>query len=196
MPRHRARSTWRCFPWDTNAAEGAPFSSSYLVPGQTVCRFDLGDRPPVRYLAESPEYAIDEVLSPFRGTTFRPSYLRQSGHALALVEVRLSPSLVQRIPDCTEPDTLVTLGIRPDALAHHDRTLTQAIARRLHTLGADSGTPAGLRWWSGLTGAWHANVVFTDRERRRDVTFGTPRHLKSDDADVVRALSILGIRTR
>ena len=166
------------------------------MPGQTVGRFDLGDRPPVRYLAESPEHAIGEVLSPFRGTTFRPAYLRQSGHALALVEVRLSASLVQRIPDCTEPDTLVTLGMRPDALAHHDRTLTQAIARRLHTLGADSGTPAGLRWWSEPTGAWHANIVFTDRERRRDVTFGTPRHLQSDDADVIRALSILGIRTR
>ena len=42
----------------------------------------------------------------------------------------------------------------------------------------------------------HAHIVFTDRERRRDVTFGTPRHLRSDDAEVVRALAILGIRTR
>lgn len=191
-----ARVTWRCFPWDTTAAAGAPFSSTCLVPGQTVGRFDLGDRPPVRYLAESPEHAIGEVLSPFRGTNFRPAYLRQSGHALALVEVVLSASLVQRIPDFAEPTTLATLNTRPDALAHHDRTLTQAIARRLHALGADTGTPAGLRWWSGLTGGWHTNVVFTDRERRGEVTFGTPRHLRSDDVDVIRALSVLGIRIR
>jgi hypothetical protein len=188
------RVTWRCFPWDANAAAGEPFSSTYLVPGQMVGRFDLADRPPVRYLAESPEHAIGEVLSPFRGTTFRPTYLRQSGHALALVEVVLSASLVQRIPDCTDPGTLATLGIRPDALAHHDRTLTQAIARRLHALGLDTSSPAGLRWWSGLTGAWHTNVIFSDRVKRGDIRFGTPRTLRTDDAELVRALSILGIR--
>lgn len=160
------------------------------MPGQTVGRFDLGDRPLVRYLAESPEHAIGEVLSPFRGTPFHPAYLRHGGHGLALVEVTLSWTLVERIPDLTDPATLVALGIPPDSLAHHDRTLTQAIARTLHTLGA----PAGLRWWSALTGAWHANVVFTDRVRRGEVSFGVPRRLEPDDANLVRALSVLGIR--
>jgi hypothetical protein len=166
------------------------------VPGQTVGRFDLGDRPPVRYLAESPEHAIGEVLSPFRGTDFRSAFLRQSGHPLALVQVMLSASLVRRIPNLAEPTTLANLDIHPDSLAHHDRTLTQAIAKRLHALGADTATPAGLRWWSGLTGGWHTNVVFTDREHRGEISFGTPRLLRIDDAEVIRALSVLGIRTR
>jgi len=42
---------WRCLPWDPDAAEGAAFSASYVGRGQTIGRFDLHDRPPVRYLA-------------------------------------------------------------------------------------------------------------------------------------------------
>jgi hypothetical protein len=187
------RQGWRCFPWDPHAVDGAPFSASYLVPGQTVGRFDLHGRPPVRYLAESPEHAIGETLGPFRGTTFHPSYLRQRGHDLALVEVTLADTLVARIPDCTDPDVLVALGIRPDELAHHDRTRTQALARRLHDR-ADA--PAGLRWWSALTGAWHTTIVFTDRAQPGEVTFGRPAPLRADDAVLARALSMLGIRMR
>ena len=183
---------WRCFPWNPDARLGAPFSPAYLVSGQTVDRFDLHDRPLVRYLAESPEHAVGEALSPFRGTTFVPSYLRQSGRRLALVEVRLAATLVRRIPDCTDPGVLARLDIRPDELVHHDRTRTQAIARRLHARRAT----AGLRWWSALTGAWHTTVVFTDRERRGEVTFGKPRVLEPSDPAVVRALSVLGIRVR
>jgi hypothetical protein len=191
-----ARTAWRCFPWDPAASDGAPHSSSYLAAGQTVGRFDLHDRPPVRYLAESPEHAIGEVLGPFRGTRFRPAYLRQNGHQLALVEVTLTPPLVSRIPDCTDPEVLATLGLRPDELAHHDRALTQAIARRLHKVGPTTGNPAGLRWWSALTGAWHTIVVFTDRERAGEIGFGAPRRLQPGDAEVVRAMAVLGIRTR
>jgi hypothetical protein len=187
---------WRCFPWDPAAPSGAPFSPRYLVPGQTVGRFDLQDRPPVRYLAESPEHAIGEVLSPFRGTDFRPAYLRQGGRPLALVHAVLTPSLVERIADCTDPAVLSVLGLRPDELAHHDRALTQAIARRLHARGAATGDPAGLRWWSALTGAWHTIVIFTDRERNGEVRFGTPRLLQATDDELLRALAVLGIRIR
>lgn len=188
------RTAWRCFPWDPSAPEGTPFSKRYLAPGQTVGRFDLHDRPPVRYLAEAPEHAIGEVLAPFRGTRFRPAYLRQGGHRIALVEVTLALSLVARIPDCTDPSVLASLGLRPDELAHHDRTYTQAIARRLYDLGTTRGSPAGLRWWSALTGAWHTVVIFTDRERAGEVGFGTPRRLEPDDLELAGALTVLGIR--
>jgi hypothetical protein len=161
-----------------------------------VGRFDLNDRPPVRYLAELPEHAIGEVLSPFRGTWFREAYLRQSGHPLALVEVTLSSTLVERIPECTDPEVLATLGIRPDELAHHDRAVTQAIARRLHELGAASGAPAGLRWWSALSGAWHTTVVFTDRERSGEVAFGAPQRVQRSEPMLLKSLSVLGIRAR
>ena len=189
------RTAWRCFPWDSAAAAGAPFSPSYLVPGQTVGRFDLHDRPPVRYLAESAEHALGEALSPFRGTEFRSAYLRQSGFPLALVEVRLVPALVRRIVDCTDPAVLQDLGIGPDDLAHHDRSLTQAIARRVYDR-REGGRAAGLRWWSALTGAWHTTVLFTDRERAGEVVFGTPRVVSESDPGLLRALVVLGIRRR
>jgi hypothetical protein len=135
------------------------------------------------------------VLGPFRGTAFRPAYLRQGGYPLALVEVTLAPALVERMPDCTDPQVLVALGLRSDELAHHDRTLTQGIARRLHDLGAATGSPAGLRWWSALTGAWHTIVVFTDRKGTGEVTFGVPQPVQPSDPALLRALSVLGIRT-
>lgn len=150
----------------------------------------------MRYLAESPEHAIGEVLSPFRGTTFLPAYLRQQGHDLALVDVTISPPLVARIADCTNPETLIALGLRPDDLAHHDRTVTQAVAHRLHRTTQQGIEYAGLRWWSALTGAWHTNVLFTDREQVSEVTFGAPQLLRKDDPALVRALSLLGIRRR
>jgi hypothetical protein len=109
--------------------------------------------------------------------------------------VTLAASLIARIPDCTDPEVLTAFGLRPDELAHHDRGLTQAIARRLHDRGAATGNPAGLRWWSALTGAWHTIVVFTDRELTGEVAFGRPRHLEATDPEVVRALTALGIRT-
>jgi len=189
-------AAWRCFPWDARAEPGAPFSPSHLVRGQTVGRFDRHDRPPVRYLAESPEHAIGEALGPFRGTTFHPAYLRQSGHALALVEITLAPSLRARILDCTEPKVMDAWSLRPDELAHHERSRTQAIARRLYETGNASGMPAGVRWWSALTGAWHATIVFTDREQPGEIAFATPQVVRADDPVVTRALSILGIRVR
>jgi hypothetical protein len=162
------------------------------VPGQTIGRFDLNDRPPVRYLAESPQHAIGEALAAFRGTKFRSSYLQLAGHPLAIVEVTLSANLVQRIADCADPAVMVAHGVRPDELADHDRTKTQAIARRFHM----HEQLAGLRWWSALTGAWHTNVLFTDRLKAGDVVFHPPRVLQASDADVVQALAQLGISAR
>jgi hypothetical protein len=185
-------TAWRCFPWDERAAPTAPFGAAYIPPGQTVGRFDLHDRPPVRYLAESPEHALGEVLAPFRGTEFRGSYLRQGGQPLALVEMTLSPALLSRVADCTDPAVLNELHIYPDHLAHHDRAITQRIARRLY----ERREMAGLRWWSALTGAWHTLVLFTDRVPRAALEAGAPRVLEPGEPALARALSMLGIRVR
>lgn len=180
---------WRCFPWDNDARPGSPFAPDYLSPGQTVGRFDLGDRPPVRYLAGSGVQAVGEIFAEFRGTRFHPAYLRRQHRPLALVQVSVTAALLARIPDCTEPAQLDGLGLRPDALAHHDRRVTQGIARKLHNAGH-----AGLRWWSAITGAWHTTVIFTDRVRARQISFGRPEILTPDHNALREALTVLGVR--
>jgi hypothetical protein len=108
--------------------------------------------------------------------------------------VTLAGSLVARLADCTVPGILERHDIRPDQLAHDDRTVTQAIARRLHDAGRRTGEPAGIRWWSALTGAWHTTVVFCDRERGGEVAFGEPRIVSDTDAMLLRTVAVLGIR--
>lgn len=185
----RKISLWRCFPWDDDAAPGTPFAPDYLSPGQTVGRFDLGDRPPVRYLAGSEVHAIGEILAEFRGTRFHPSYLRRQHRPLALVRILVTTALLARVPDCTEPAELDRLGLRPDSLAHHDRQVTQGIARKLHNAGH-----AGLRWWSAITGAWHTTVIFTDRVRARQISFGKPEILDAGHPALREALRVVGVR--
>lgn len=150
----------------------------------------------MRYLAETPEHAIAESLSGFRGTEFHESYLRKAGYPLALVEVTLASSLAARIPDCTDPKVLSALRLRPDQLAHHDRVPTQSVARALHSRATAAAGPAGLRWWSARTGAWHTTVVFTDHERPGEVSFGSAQLLLPSDAILGKTLTALGIRRR
>jgi hypothetical protein len=108
--------------------------------------------------------------------------------------VTLAGSLVARLADLTVPGVLECHDLRPDQLAHHDRTVTQAIARRLHDAGRRTGEPAGIRWWSALTGAWHTTVVFCDRERQGEVSFGEPRVVTESDSMLQHTLAVLGIR--
>jgi hypothetical protein len=180
---------WRAFPWDPAATAAAPFTAAYLQPGQTSGRFDLHDRPPVRYLAESPEHALGELLQGFRGSTIRAAHLKRHGLPLALVRVRLSPSLGARLADCTDPATLLHLNLRPDELAHHDRRVTQAVARRLH-----QGGESDFRWWSALSGAWHSVVLFTDRVAPEDISFDRPVILTLDHPALELAAAVLGFQ--
>jgi hypothetical protein len=170
---------WRCFPFDSAAAPGAAFSAECLVPGQNAGRFDLQDKPPVRYLASSSEHALAEILAPFRGQPFHPTHLRRSGHPLAFCEVITTPSLDARVADCNEPVVLHKLEILPGVLAHHDRQVTQQVARDVYQAGY-----AGLSWWSALTGAWRSTILFEDRIQVGELTYGAPRRIKTSDAEV------------
>lgn len=181
---------WRCFPWDPEAPAGAPFSPLYVPPGQTAGRFDLDGAPLVLYVSESPVHAVAESLQSFRNRAFRPGMLRRHGHPLALLGFRLPAAVTPGIDLC-DPNTLHALRIAPDQTAHHDRRVTQRIARDLHTQAP--GYP-GLRWWSVFTGAWHTYVCFIDRTptERLEVT-DPPRPLTATDPIVLEAREFLGM---
>jgi hypothetical protein len=184
------QTLWRCFPWDPAAPPGTPFSPLYVPAGQTAGRFDLDDTPLVLYASESPVHAVAEHLQSFRNRAFRPGMLRRYGHPLSLVGFRL-PALSTPAIDLCDPGTLQAHGVTPDQTAHHDRRVTQRIARALHTRPA--GYP-GLRWWSVFTGAWHMYVCFVDRTPtvRLEVT-DPPRTLTATDPVVLEAREFLGM---
>lgn len=187
-PAPAAVQGWRCFPWDPSAKPGAPFSPSYLRPGQTAGRFDLADHPPVCYLAGSEAHAVGEILQGFRGATLTAAHLKRHGFQLALVAVEVPPAIVARLSDLDDPATLASLRLRPAQLAHHDRLVTQAIARQVHGAGH-----AGLRWWSALTGAWRSTVLFEDRAPMSALTLSSPTPLDLTTPALVEAARLLGI---
>jgi len=182
------RSAWRAFPWDSAAPLGAPFTASHVPRGQTSGRFDLHDSPPVLYLAESAEHAIGELLQGFRGRRIDLAHLRREGHPLAVASVELDRSIATRVLDLTDPATLARVGLKPDELASHQRAVTQGIARRLYAAGE-----VGFRWWSALTGAWHATVLFADRYDPSELPWSTPMLLTLGSPDLAAAAKMLGL---
>jgi hypothetical protein len=189
-------SRWRVFPWNPDAPDGAPFSARYTPPAgsQTGGRFDLG-HPPVLYLAHSPEHAITELLQGFRGTPLTPEHLVRAdpaapgtSHTLALVQARLPTATETRLPDLADPAVLVEFDIRPDQLASHDRAVTQAISRRVHSAPAGHH---GFRWWSALTGEWHVTVLFLDRVDPKSIEYTRPEPVTLDHPAVQAAARFL-----
>jgi hypothetical protein len=185
-----APTFWRCFPWDSAAPPGAPFSPFHVPSGQSSGRFDLGDAPPVLYASDTPTHAIAEALQGFRNRAFKPAMLRRLRRPLALVGFRLADAGAP-FADLCDPDILQRDGIRPDRTAHHDRKISQRIARTLYESGAGV---AGLQWWSTFTGAWHTRVWFLDRVAPSAAEIVVPpRELTATDPDVRDARTFLNI---
>lgn len=183
---------WRAFPWDPRAGRGAPFSPSFVPRATGRGRFDLPlGTSATLYLAESPAHAVGEMIQPWRGRTLGPRHLERVGHAIAIVEARVTAP-EGAIADLCDPATLGSFGAPPDRVASRQRSVTQPIARRVW----DSGQ-IGLRWWSSFWGDWHTVVLFSDRVTPPvRVDFGTPVPLTLDAPPLVEAARLLGIEIR
>ncbi|MGQ0816302.1 MAG: RES family NAD+ phosphorylase [Gemmatimonadota bacterium] len=186
-----AETLWRVFPFDPAAREGEPFSAGFLPPAMTQGsgRFDLPDSGvAVMYLAESPEHAVAELMQGFRGAVLETEDLTRYGKRLALVSVVIARPRRAAIFDLCSAPNLAAEAISPDNTAARTRATTQAIAGQLYSAGY-----AGLRWWSTFFGEWHTVVLFRNRLRRSDLTFGTATALDLDNAHVIEAANALGI---
>ena len=184
-------TTWRVFPWDASAPDGAPYSPRSVPPPhrQQYGRFDLGGRPPVVYLAETPSHAVAEVFRGLSGQTVTTANLRSaSGHPYAVVEVVVPEAIVTRCADLNDPAVLARHAIAPDALASANRARSQPVARTLHAAGLH-----GFRWWSALHGDWHARVLFLDRVSLDELGYGEPRVLGLGDPEMAEAARVLRI---
>jgi hypothetical protein len=178
---------YRVFPWDAGAVAGEPFSPEFIPSQQGSGRFDLPDEP-VLYLGESPEHPVAEVLQAFRGRAFQPEMLRRFGHPLALVEIRLPAGVAERLVNLDDPLELTRFGLHPSDVVSDDRRRTTAIASTVHESGA-----TGLRWWSKLSGDWHAVVLFLGRVPVSRLSLGAPAPLTAAHPAVQHACRHLGI---
>ena len=179
------------FPWDPAAADGEPFSSSYMPPYQGHGRFDLPEhRTSLLYLAEDPVHAVAERIQDLRNQDLEPDDLMEGGHRYALVETSLPDTVFADIADLCAPDQIARLDAAPDAVAARARRTTQALSGRLHAEGC-----AGLRWWSVFWGEWHSLIVFRDR-LPAPPAYGAPVPLDFDHLALREAALRLGIRLR
>jgi hypothetical protein len=178
---------YRVFPWDADATAGDSFSPEFIPSQQGSGRFDLADEP-VLYLGESPEHPVAEVLQSFRGRPFQPGMLRRFGHPLALMEVGLADTDAAYLIDLDDPAQLIRFGLRPSHVVSDDRRRTIAIASTVHASGA-----TGLRWWSKLSGDWHAVVLFLGRVPLSQLSLGAPEQLTDAHPAVQHACRHLGI---
>jgi hypothetical protein len=108
--------------------------------------------------------------------------LRRFDRPLALVEVQLPDDVANGIVDLDDPGELLRLGLTPGALASGDRRRTQAVSALVYASGA-----TGLRWWSALSGDWHAVVLFLDRAPVERLELDTPEPLTRAHPAVVSA---------
>ncbi len=178
---------YRVFPWDHRAPAGAPFAPDFVPTQQGSGRFDFAESS-VLYLGELPEHPVGEVLQGFRGRPFRDGILRRFGHPLALVSITIPADIAASIVDLDDPVRLSALSLRPSDVASDDRARTRAIASRLFDEGA-----TGLRWWSRLSGDWHAVVLFLARVPFARLEMGSPEVLTRDHPAVVAACRHLAI---
>jgi hypothetical protein len=158
-----------------------------MPPAQGSGRFDVPERP-VWYLSESPVHAVSEMLQSFRSRQFNEGMLRRFDRPLALVKIDL-PDDTLHIVNLDDPAELQRFGLAPSRLASEDRTRTQAVARRVYASGA-----AGMRWWSKLSGDWHAVVLFLDRIPMERLEIGTPEPLTREHPAVISACRFLAMQ--
>lgn len=182
---------WRVFPWDKAASAGEPYSTSFVPGGQVSGRFDLGGRPPILHLAESPTHVVGEKMQRYRGQVLEQSELREFGRPLALAEVSLTLPDPSAIADLCDPSELLRFRCRPDELMSRVVARTQAVSRRLH----DSGL-AGFRLWSALSGDWHSTILYLDRVEPGSIAFSNPYELELTTPAVQEAAQLLAISIR
>jgi hypothetical protein len=184
------RTLWRVFPWEPDAEAGEPFSPSYINPCQEDGRYDLGGKPLILNLAESPTHAIAEQIQGRHGRHLRAGDLTESGRPLAIVRVTIGDDW-SAIPDLSLPHALHRFDCRPDQLMSRDPKCSQRLSRRLHQRGVP-----GFRVWSALSGDWHCTVLFMDRAVNLSLTFGRPRRLTFRSRGVAQAARVLDIALR
>lgn len=141
------------------------------------------------YLSEDAVHAVSEVLQGFRSRPFHDAMLRRFDHPLAVVSVELPEDDERAILNLDDPAVLLRFGFAPSVLASEDRKRTQAVAEQVYASGAP-----GFRWWSKLSGDWHAVVLFLNRVPVERLEIDTPELLTREHPAVLSACAHLSMK--
>jgi hypothetical protein len=179
---------YRCFAWNSQSREEGPdtplwFPRQYQGEG----RHDNPDLYGCLYLADRAVSSAVEQLARFRGQRLIPSMLKRRGLPLAIATLELDARA--ELVDFDDPVVLRRERLRPSLVATRKRALTQPQARAIF---ARQPRAAGLRWWSTHESQW-INVTLFDRAVR-DLLLRAVRPLDLDDAVVLEAADLLGLR--
>jgi hypothetical protein len=178
----------RCFAWNPQAPEHGPdaplwFPRQYQGEG----RHDNPDRYGCLYVADRAVSSVVEQLARFRGQRLIASMLKRRGLTLALATLELDARA--ELVDFDDPAVLRRERLKPSLVATRARAVTQPQARAIFERHPRA---AGLRWWSTYESQW-INVTLFDRAVR-DVRVADVRPLGLDDAAVLEAAEVLGLR--
>jgi hypothetical protein len=179
---------YRCFAWNPQAAEHAPDTPLWSPRQyQGEGRHDNPDRYGCLYLADRAVSSVVEQLARFRGQRLIPSMLKRRGLNLALATLDLDSRA--ELVDLDDPVVLRRERLKPSMVATRARAVTQPQARSIFDRQPRA---AGLRWWSTYESQW-INVTLFDRALG-DVRAAEVRALALDDATVLEAADVLGLR--
>jgi hypothetical protein len=149
----RLMLVYRIIPYKETAADGTPFSASYLHPKQGLGRVDNPRRYKVWYLTREPEGAVAEVFGGWPEWDeamfkFGDSHLELAGAIRVLVTLRLPDDLATL--DLDHAYALHERGMRPTSVVERNRSATQSWALRIFEEADHKGDPSwqGIQWWS------------------------------------------------
>ena len=151
---------YRVLPYLDTAKAGKPGHPLYLPPARGSNRVDNPGRYQVLYLGDDPAGAVAEAFGSFsrwnRGL-FRGTPSLGGKHA-GLVSYELDDSAA--LCDLDDAYALVELGLRPSEVVTRNRLVTQAWALTLY----ETGSYAGVRWWSYDDPRWGSVGLWDDRQ--------------------------------
>jgi RES domain len=179
---------YRVFPLVPGALADGPGTPLYVARHhQGEGRHDNPERYGALYASRSPESAVAERLQQFRGQELTDRDLvRTDGARVALAAIDdagLSPLL-----DLDDPSTLAPRGLRPSAVATHERPRTQRMALAIHDEGV-----VGFSWWSVLEASWTNVTLFAERAVPALEPAGEPEPLTTEHPAVIAAAEALAV---
>lgn len=149
-------------------------------------RHDNPDRYGALYASREPVSAVAESIQQFRGQELTDHDLhRVGGRTLALAA--LDDAGIGAVVDLCDAHELARRDLRPTAVATHDRSVTQRIARTIF----DEGHP-GFAWWSTLEASWTNVTLFAERVRN-GLQVAENQELTTDHPIVREAAAAIGV---